>query len=205
MSKIADLAWKRADADFKRATWKDGKLGRTAADVRDARPAVQVDIFSQRRASLIERMARLAGNTTWRDPSLVPTGGTSEPWADWLNCACVWLRSHRDNAADVTGDILHGVAVMWMPEAVEDRVVDAFAEALADRYGVFSHLRRSAPSRIDGIARAISRTCVYGIPHPMPPRVTRAQVGCAQAFGTAFYWEQVDAGIRRAKEALEGM
>lgn len=163
--------------------------------------ARQIDLYSIRRGSLIERMAVLAGRTAWRDPRETWTPGHQQtmPWEHTLAAACVWLREHRTDEDDVTGELLHGLAIMDMGQRAEDRCVVALAAALRDMSATLARLR---PGLLDACTRALLRQCVTGEVQAYPPRAERRLVGLMDGFGARIVWAQADQGIRRASEAL---
>ena len=162
------------------------------------------DLYSYLRGSLIERMAVLAGKTTWREPRAVwtPGAGRDVPWEHVLAMATVWLRDHRRDALDVSAEILHGLAVMEMPQTVENRCVVALGCALADMSGMCARMAEQYPGRLDACSRTIIRKCVTGRDHPYPPRAKAQVVGFFDAFAARIVWAQATQGLRRAAEAL---
>lgn len=168
--------------------------------------ARDVDLFSVERAGLWERLGRLAGRTDWRDPQ--------EPWApgvaqamtveDALNAACVWLRDHRKDATDVSGDVLHGLALQRMARPVLDRCVDALAAGMVDMSAFVAKIGRVSPGLVDACCRSVIVTCVSGHDAPIPPRAVKnvRLTGVFMGLGTGLVWAQATEGIRRASEAL---
>lgn len=162
------------------------------------------DLYSYMRSSLIERMAVLAGTTSWREPLAVwtPGAGSDVPWEHVLAMATVWLRENRRDALDVSADILYGIAVMEMPQAAENRCVVALGCALADMSGMCARMSEQAPGLLDACSRTILRKCVTGREWPYPPRATAQVIKYVDDRGARIVWAQATQGLRRAFEAL---
>lgn len=168
-----------------------------------AQPA-QFDTYSTDRGSLIERMAILAGKTSWREPAQGSSTVTADrvPWEHVLASATVWLREHRLCQDDVTGEILHALAIMDMPRPIENRCVAALAKALADMSAMCARMSVQQPGLLDACTRVVLRKCVTGADLPYPPRATRSMVGFFDAFGATLVWRQATEGLRRAAKVL---
>ena len=168
----------------------------------DESQPVAVDLYTSRRASLLERLGRLAGTTTWR----APVGSFAQP-ADMhpvehaLAMACVWLRDHRKDATDISGDVLEALALQHSIH--EDRMVDALLTGMRD---VSAYVARECGKGNDGLhagcARAALCQCITGRPHKPPPRASRMDWGLWEGLGARIIWAQADQGLRRAAEAL---
>lgn len=165
---------------------------------------LQIDTYTDFRGSLIERMAILAGKSGWREPG--QGGGTVTgdrvPWEHVLAMATVWLRQHRQGEDDISGEVLHALAIMHMPPAAENRCVAALAKAFADMSGMCARMAADRPGLLDACTRVLLRKCVTGQELSYPPRASREHVGFFDAFGARVVWAQATQGLRRAYDAL---
>lgn len=170
----------------------------------DVIEAPQIDLYAWQRGSLVEQMAVLAGRGCWRDPEnpWIPRSPTDPmPYEHVLASAVHWLQARRLDKTDVSGEILHGLAIMHMQRCDQDRCVDAIVTGLVDMSAKLARMQK-ASGIVDACTRVALVQCVSGYRVKYPPRATRSDCGLFDGFVTRIIWAQGEQGLRRAKSAL---
>lgn len=168
-----------------------------------------VDIYSRRRASIVERLeSGLHPHARWRDPreasssSGAAVDGT--PLAHTLAGACVWLRQHRMGRLDVSADLLWCIVVPERSQAERELVEHALSRAWQDMHADVATLARtmSGLSRIDHASAVMVARVVTGIDRPAKIGLHWQTWRKMQESGERMLWGLADKASRRAVIAL---
>lgn len=152
------------------------------------------DAYSTERAGFAERLARLAGGTTWREP--VGGYGTKSdnlPDVHALAASLAFARRGRD---DIGPDV--AMAVICRVPAHRQRVVTELAAALLAESGRVGE--RCADHLPIVAARCYMHVCI-GSPAEQPEGVDERDWAILGAMACRLLWDAVTVTVRRAERA----
>lgn len=194
MNAPAKVAWVPHDeGDMHRESWRE-----TVRDApKHARPVVQVDLYSNDRGALLEKLARMAGKAITYDLRAGSQPVDTVPWEHTLAMATEWLARNEESPHDCAGDVIVGLALMYTPRA--DRIVRSLEAVMRQSFGAARSMR---PGLLTALCRATVMQCITGMPQPMPPRSSKRDRGLLLGFGVRCLWVMADRGLRRAAAAL---
>lgn len=152
------------------------------------------DVFSAERAGFAERLARLAGGTTWREP-LEGYGTRSDNMPDTHAMAAA-LAFARTGPSDIGPDVAY--AVICRRPAHRRRVVMELTAALLAQSGVVGE--RCADYLPQIAARCYVHVCT-GSPVEPVEGVKERDWTILSAMGCGLLWDAVTVSVRRAEYA----
>jgi len=172
----------------------------------------QADIYSNERAGLIERLAVLAGQTTWREPVGSFGGGLRPDTVPQAHTLAAGLSYARHRIPDV--DMLHGLVMRADPTdigpdvlecLVYQRVVNGhririqLVRALRD---MSAALARADESHLHKCALPIVRECATGLEADKPFGVPAKVWIPASSLGIRLLWAAAGETLRALAEKL---
>lgn len=172
----------------------------------------QADIYSHERASLVERLCVLAGQTTWREPA----GGFGQglrpdtvPHAHTLAAGLSYARRRlpdvdemrrfvmRADPSDIGPDVLECLIYRRVVHGVRIRL--QLVRALRDMSG---KLARAKEDHIRACALPIIRECATGVEELKPAEVPTHVWVPASALGIRLLWASAGQTLRELAEKL---
>lgn len=152
------------------------------------------DAYSTERAGFAERLARLAGGTTWREPM----GGysTSSDNMPDVHALAASLAFARRGANDIGPDV--AMAVICRVPAHRERVVTELAAALLAESG---WVGERCVDQLPMVAAQCYMHVCTGEPSTQPEGVTERDWGILEAMGCRLLWDAVTVSVRRAEHA----
>lgn len=152
------------------------------------------DTFSNERAGYAERLARLAGGTTWREP----IGGysTSADNMPDVHALAASLAFARQGPNDIGPDVAFAVICKKMTH--RERVVMKLADALL---GLAGHVAERCADSLPQVAAASYVHVCTGEPVSKPEDVTHRDWEILSAIAIGQLWDAVNVSVRRAEYA----
>ncbi|MDE2471666.1 MAG: hypothetical protein KGL35_23800 [Bradyrhizobium sp.] len=152
------------------------------------------DLFSNERAGFLERLARLSGGTTWREPA---GGGGSSDWLPDTHALAASLAYARRGEHDIGPDII--VCIVCQAEHLRPRIVAELTAALRVECGRVA--RRNA-NTLPAIASHAYLAVVYGHNLKPPAQGIRAHdYLLLTRMGEATLWSAAEQSLRLAERA----
>lgn len=154
------------------------------------------DVYSAERAGYAERLARLAGSTTWREP-MEGHATKSDNMPD-VHAMAASLGFARRGSSDIGPDV--AVAVICRRMDHRQRVVTELTAALLAQSG---RVGERCADHLPQIAAACYMHVVTGEPYrrDLCPEVADRDWEILSAMGTRLLWDAVAVSIRRAEYA----
>lgn len=152
------------------------------------------DIYSAERAGYAERLARLAGSTTYREP--MEGHATRSDYMPDVHAMAASLAFARRGENDIGPDV--ALAVICRKMAHRRRVVTELAAALLAQGGRPGE--RCADALLE-IAAACYVHVVTGDPLERVPEITERDWEILSAMGAGLLWDAVAVSVRRAEYA----
>lgn len=153
-----------------------------------------IDPFSTERAGFAERLARLAGSTTWREP--MGGYGTSSDSMPDVHALAASLAFARTGPDDIGPDVAYAVICRRMAQG--ERVVAKLSGALL-------HLAGRAGERCADSLPMVSAECYAhvctGQPMTKPDELAERDWLILSAIGVGQIWDAVAVSVRRAERA----
>ena len=152
------------------------------------------DVFSTERAGFAERLARLAGGTTYREP--MGGHGTKSDHIPDVHAMAASLAFARRGASDIGPDV--AMAVICRKMAHRRRVVTELAAALLAQSG---RVGERCADYLPQIAAACYSNVVTGEALERPEGPDDRDWEILSAMGTGLLWDAVSVSVRRAEYA----
>lgn len=154
---------------------------------------ISADIYSHDRATFRERIARLAGGTTYREPM---EGHSTDPHRLTDLDVAAALAFARQGASDIGPDVAY--CMICQSDAYRPRIVRELALALAQSGGYY--LRTARPYLLSIADQAFSVT-VWQAPAARPEGCSERAYSALLLAGVATLHSAADDAIRRAEQA----
>lgn len=152
------------------------------------------DVYSNERAGYAERLARLAGGTTWREP--LQGNGTKQDNLPDVHALAASLAFARSGPNDIGPDV--AFAVICQRPTHRERVVVKLAEALMNLAG---HVAERCADSLPQVAAACYAHVCSGQHVPRPQGLAERDWEILSAVAVSQLWDAVSVSVRRAEYA----
>lgn len=156
---------------------------------------MQTDVYSTERAGFAERLGRLAGGTTWREP--MEGYGSRHDWQPEAHKLAQALAYARAGENDIGPDLVCAIVLQWPGKP--HRIVTELAAALLAQTG---RVGERCADYIPIIARQCYLSVVTGV--ELPDEIDGVALRdwmILSAIGTATLWDSCEQTVRRAERA----
>lgn len=156
---------------------------------------MQTDVYSTERAGFAERLARLTGGSTWREP--MEGYGSRHDWQPEAHRLAQALAYARVGANDIGPDLVAAIVLQWTGKP--ERVVGELTAALLAQTG---RVGQRCADYLPIIARQCYLSVVTGVELPDEIDVVALRDWMIlSAIGTATLWDSCEQTVRRAERA----